>query len=104
MKSASDGVGTIPTTILETSAVGPDSPRETGETEGGSGKAAYRDEDKEHDDVRTFPTRIIETLATDPESPRETGETEGGGGKAGDQDNDKENEESSGRRRRDSPT
>ena len=35
----SDGVETFPTPILETSAVGPVSSRETGETERGGGKA-----------------------------------------------------------------
>ena len=37
--STSDGAGTLPTPVLETSAVGHESPRETGETEGSGGKA-----------------------------------------------------------------
>ena len=38
MRSARDGAGTFPTPILETSTVSPESPHETGETEGGGGK------------------------------------------------------------------
>ena len=75
----SDGVETFPTPILETSAVGPESPRETRETEGGGGKACNRQDDKENDGAGTFPTPILETSAVGPESPCETGETEGGG-------------------------
>ena len=51
MTSTSDGVGTFPTPILETSAIGPESPRETGETKGGGGKAGNRDDDKENEET-----------------------------------------------------
>ena len=88
-----DGVGTFPTPILETSAIGHESPREPGETEDGG--AGNQDNNQENDGVGTFPTPILKTLAVGHEIPREPGETEGGSDKASDRDDDKENEESS---------
>ena len=60
-----------------------ESQRETGDTEGGSGKAkdqANKDNDNEAvGPRRDLPTPVLEASAVVPESQHETGEIEGGG-------------------------
>ena len=49
--SMSDGAETLPTPVLENSAVGRENPREAREMEGGSGKAGNRDDNKENEEA-----------------------------------------------------
>ena len=78
--TTSGGVGTLPTPVLETPAVGHEGPRETGETNGGDGKACNRnDEDEDRSGQRQDPsTPGPETTAVVPECQHKTGEMRGG--------------------------
>ena len=76
----SGGAGTLPTLVLETSTVGHEGPRETGETDGGGGKAGDQHNDEEDcSGWRRDPsTPVPETTLVFPECQHKTREMGGG--------------------------
>ena len=79
MTSMSDVAETSSTPVLDTSTVGPESPRETGQTEGNGSKEGSRNDDKDSEETNSGRTQdpltpVSETSAVAPERQHKTGE------------------------------